>query len=578
MEAIDRTFKQIIDTSIQYVVPVFQRDYKWDEEQWQRLWDDVERVSSKNGNTGHFLGSLVQIDSGRTTPSLSSWLVIDGQQRLATLTILVAALRDHLEDTGWPQDEDGPTKASLEDMFLRNRNVSGDREYKLSLRRTDNATLRGIIDRKDPATVEGNPSGQIRGCYKFFRERLNAPGFDPLALYNSVASLRIVEVTLKREVDDPQFVFESMNHTGVGLSQGDLIRNYLLMNLEEKEQTRLYSDYWRATEGYFREPDGALNDELFDAFLQDYLALKLNRNRREPRHRIYDEFKRHWDVLRGKGTLEQGLQEISRFAGYYAVFRGRQAPSTERLARALRDVRRRGTTSAVLVLRLYDCFDQKKNLTEAEFVSAFALIESYLFRRAVIGLQTRWGSYYRIFSEMARDIHNMADPTPLETVERVLRSWEEWYWHWRFPKDSEFIQALETHDLYSLGGVCKNLLDRLENFDTKEPSPTSTYTIEHVMPQSPGEEWQKMLGDDWQQVHAGWLHRLGNLTLTGYNPEMSNRSFEEKKTIKGGFKEAAVRLNQFVREQPQWTATEMDLRGKQLAERALKIWPYPRAS
>ena len=163
-------------------------------------------------------------------------------------------------------------------------------------------------------------------------------------------------------------------------------------------------------------------------------------------------------------------------------------------------------------------------------------------------------------------------------VAETLRRWEDWYWWWRFPRDDEFTKALQENDLYAMGNNCKHLLDRLENHDVKEPSPVGEYSSEHIMPQSLGSEWKKMLGKDWQQVHNTWLHRLGNLTLTGYNPEMSNRPFEVKKTNPGGFNQAAVRLNQFVREQPEWTSAEMEQRGKELAERALWIWPYPQSN
>ena len=153
--------------------------------------------------------------------------------------------------------------------------------------------------------------------------------------------------------------------------------------------------------------------------------------------------------------------------------------------------------------------------------------------------------------------------------------WEEWYWWWRFPRDDEFVKALRENDLYATGNNCKHLLDSLENHGEKELSPVGKYTIEHIMPQSPTQEWKKMLSTDWRQAHATWLHRLGNLTLTAYNPEMSNSSFEEKKAF---YDQSPVRLNQFVREQTKWTATEMENRGKQLAQQALRIWPYPKAN
>ena len=570
MQATDRNFREIINNSLQFIVPVFQRDYKWGSRQWQRLWDDVNRAASLNPATGHFLGSLVQIDTGRTTPSLSSWLVIDGQQRLATLTLMMTALRDHINETGWDGDDTGPTPELLDDLFLKNRHARGDARYKLSLRRTDDSTLHALVDGKGLDTLESRPSGQIAGGYQFFRERMR--DCNPSAIYNGIASLRIVEVTLNREHDDPQFIFESLNDTGIDLSPGDMVRNYLLMRLEEQEQTGLYLEYWSKIENHFRNDQGQMNDAEFNSFLQNYLALKTKVRRQIPDNSLYEAFKRYKETQAESG-LEHLLADLRRFAGYYAAFQGRMPGHPPGLVDAMRQVRRRGTTPAALVMQLWDCYDRQDTLAERDFIQALTLIESYLLRRAVMGVQTRWGSYWSTFAGFA---HNIGDKPPLEHLRQDFAGIESWKWNWRFPTDREFAKALEERDLYSLDVTCKRILERLENFETKEPSVTDNLSIEHIMPQSPGPEWQEMLGENWQQVHSQWLHRMGNLTLTGYNPEMSNRPFDDKKTIPGGFSDSAVHLNRFVREQQVWTAAEMEARGKDLAQRALRIWPHPR--
>ena len=564
MQATDRTFRQIIDTSIQFIVPVFQRDYKWEKEQWQRLWEDISRAESGNADPGHFLGSLVQIDTGRTTPSLGSWLVIDGQQRLATLTLLVVALRDHINATGCVDGKEALTVDLLDDLFLKNRHI-GDAMYKLCLRRSDDATLHTLVDGKGLTDVEGSTSGQVEGAYQFFRERLRTTKCNPSKIFNGISSLRIVEVTLKRDVDDPQFVFESLNGTGVDLSQGDMVRNYLLMNLKEQEQNELYTKYWSKTESYFRDADRKLNDSEFDSFLGDYIALKRKDSQQVQQSRIYDEFKKSRATIQGETTLEQMMEDIRRFASYYAKFTWPEQESSEKLSEAISNMRVLGTTPSTLIMQLYSYFDNHGTLTEGDFICSLGLIESYLIRHAVLGSRSR--SYWSIFARMASVIDEQA---PFDSLKIALRQQE----FWRFNTDQEFAHALREHNIYWLG-VCKHILDRLENFDTKEPSPVSTYTIEHIMPQSLTDEWSCMLGEDSEEIHGEWLHRLGNLTLTAYNSEYSNLSFEEKKTIRGGFNESAVHLNQFVRNQSRWTAAQMEEHGKMLAERALKIWPYP---
>jgi predicted transport protein len=217
-------------------------------------------------------------------------------------------------------------------------------------------------------------------------------------------------------------------------------------------------------------------------------------------------------------------------------------------------------------MRLFECYDQHKTLSAEQFQEALSLIESYIFRRAILGEQTR--GYWQVFANLAYRI----DPAnPLISLKVGLARLRDNY---RFPADDEFEKALEERDLYGKR-VCFDLLERLENHGSKELTDVSTYTIEHVMPQNSElvPEWQSMLGPDWREIQRVWLHRLGNLTLTGYNSTYSDRPFEAKQTIQGGFEESSVRLNRFIREQVVWTAAEMERRGKLLAARALAIWP-----
>ena len=553
MHAQDRTFREIIGNSIQFIVPVFQRDYKWGQEQWQRLWDDINRVGSGKINAGHFLGSLVQIDTGRTTPALSSWLVIDGQQRLATLTLLAAALRDHINSIELEESESSLTVGVLDDHFLKNRHGKGDEGYKLILRRTDNATLHAIVDGNYSNAFDGSTSGQVADAYKFFRGQLS--GCDPAALYNSIATLRIVEVTLDRDHDDPQFVFESLNDTGVDLSEGDKVRNYLLMSLEEQEQNYLYTEYWSKIEDNFRGEDGNLDDGLLNPFLQNYMVLKLKGLEQIRRNQIYDKFKESRNTIQGEGTLEQLLADMRRFAGYYATFEGRKAMPSRRLASAMGNLRHLGNTPAVLIMRLWDCYDHLHTLTEGNFIRALGLIESYLLRHTICGHQIR--SFRRIFAEMTLDID---EETPAESLCRTLAKPRGSYDFWTFQSDNAFSKAIQTTNLARFQ-ICKYILERLENFENKEPTETKCLQIEHIMPQNP-ENWKKTLGENWRQIHEEWLHRLGNLTLTGHNPEMSDLCFEHKKTIKGGYNDATVRITKFVREQPVWTSEQMKTRGR----------------
>lgn len=555
MKAIDCPFAKIINGTSQFVIPVFQRDYSWTEAECEQLWQDILQIADDPTARGHFIGSVVYISTGDTSAAFTRWLLIDGQQRVTTLTLLLAALRDHILQTGWTGTEDGPTAKRVEAYFLKNVEEEGNRRHKLVLRRHDQATLQAILDGTE---LPDEASERIRDNYEWFREQLAAA--DPEMMYRGIGRLIVVDVTLDRGADDPQLIFESLNSTGMDLSQSDLIRNFVLMRLPEKEQTRLYETYWSKIEHLFRG-----SEKTFDAFVRDYLALRSRATKQGKADEIYFAFRR---AFGGIGTeaedLDELLTKLLRFAGYHAAFSiggGAPEPVREPLAR----LRRLVDVPAILVMRLFECHDSGSLATE-QFAEAVGLIESYVFRRAICGEQTR--GYWQVFANLAYQI----DPErPFESLLVGLARQRDSY---RFPTDEEFFKALAEREVYGKR-VCFELLDRLENHGSKEPTDTSGYSIEHIMPQNEKlvPEWREMLGENWSETQQQWLHRLGNLTLTGYNSMYSDRPFAEKQTIPGGFNESSVRLNKYVREQSQWTPAEMESRGQDLARRALSIWP-----
>ena len=371
-----------------------------------------------------------------------------------------------------------------------------------------------------------------------------------------------MDVKLERHVDSPQLVFESLNSTGVDLSQSDLIRNYLLMGLQEDAQTELYNELWSKIENDFRRASS-----VPDTFLRDYIALNQKTTTQTRADRIYLEFKKFWQPSDAVETREL-LEDMARFSSSYVSLLRPSIVQNKDLIGPLNSLRSGGVgiTHATLVMRLFDCVEQG-TLTWAEFTQALELIKSYLIRRAVLGLQSR--NYWTTFARMA---HAISEDSPLESLKVAMARQG---FNNRFPSDDEFQAAIQEDALYRLR-ICFHVLASLENAGQKEPSPTGDYSIEHIMPQSIDDvpEWKNMLGGNWEEVHETWLHRLGNLTLTAYNSEYSNRPFEVKKSITGGFNDSAVRLNKFVREQASWTVKEMSERGKQLAKRAVEVWPY----
>jgi predicted transport protein len=333
------------------------------------------------------------------------------------------------------------------------------------------------------------------------------------------------------------------------------------MRLPEKEQTRLYEAYWSKIENLFRG-----SERTFDAFVRDYIALRTQASKQEKADEIYFAFRREFGSIGSNpASLDGLLQELLRFARYHAAFSigsGGPPEVREPLAR----LRRLVDVPAILVMRLFDCQDVHGTLSIDQFAQALGLIESYVFRRAICGEQTR--GYWQVFANLA---YRIANERPLESLKVGLARFPDSY---GFPGDEDFRKALEERDVYHKR-VCFDLLDRLENHGSKETTDTSKYSIEHIMPQNEKlpTEWREMLGAKWQAEQSEWLHRLGNLTLTGYNSTYSDRPFQDKKSVPGGFAESSVRLNKFVREQAVWTSAEMKVRGEELASRALGIWP-----
>ncbi|MFO1159326.1 MAG: DUF262 and DUF1524 domain-containing protein [Reyranellaceae bacterium] len=556
MKAIDRPFTKIINGTMQFVIPVFQRDYTWTEDNCEQLWKDILRIAQDPSDRGHFLGSVVYIATGDSAAGFTRWLLIDGQQRLTTLTLLLTALRDHIADTNWSGSVDGPTANRIDAYFLKNLHEEGERHHKLVLRRKDREMLRALLDRRE---VPSEVSEHIRENYDYFREQIAES--DPELVYRGIGRLVVVDVTLDRNIDDPQLIFESLNSTGLDLTQADLIRNFILMRLPEKEQTDLYENYWSKIEALF---DGA--ERIFDSFVRDFIALRVQSSKQEKADEIYFAFRREFaDIGSKKESLAQFLIELLRFARYHAAF----SIGTERwlqLHEPLARLRRLVDVPAIVIMRLFDCHDRLNTLDAKDFSKAIGLLESYVFRRAICGEQTR--GYWQVFANLA---YRIDLESPLESLHVRLALLPETY---AFPKDEDFRKALEERDIYHMR-VCFELLDNLENRESKERSDTSKYSIEHIMPQNENlsPAWRKRLGADWQRVQREWLHRLGNLTLTGYNSTYSDRPFEEKKTVKGGFSESSVRLNKYVREQDEWTEKEIERRGKELAKRALALWP-----
>ncbi|KNE17506.1 DUF262 and DUF1524 domain-containing protein [Helicobacter pylori] len=526
----------------QLVIPIYQRVYSWEKEQCKQLWDDIIKIGGDDKMDGHFIGSILYVLDG-ITHSNNALLIIDGQQRLTTITLLLTALRDHWSDK----------RKEIEDHYLINSDKGGDKKFRLILSESDKDTLLSLIDKDRRKPSE--PSSKIMENFKLFEEWVS--NTDKLeTIFKGLEKLMIVEIALEKGKDDPQLIFESMNSKGMELTQTDLIRNYIVMETEIEKQEGFYNKYWRAMEEDFKQ-----NKKWFDRFVRHYLTIK---TREIPNiKKVYVELK---DYRQKEGIgIEDLLKDLQKYCGYFCqiVFKKETDKDLNKALGFLVDLEMDVIYS--LLLELYSDYSDGV-LSNDDFRRSIALIESYICRRAVCGLGTN--SLNKVFPSFAKHIQKNEYFKSLKAHFGYLTN------NQRFPNNDEFKNLFITIDFYKFKKN-KYFFERLENFDREERVYTREYTIEHIMPQKLTEEWEKDLGENFKEIHNKYLHTIGNLTLTGYNPEYSNKSFQEKQGMEKGFKDSPLRLNQGLRGLESFGEEEIKKRANDLADLALKIWTYP---
>ncbi|GAA7966703.1 DUF262 and DUF1524 domain-containing protein [Helicobacter pylori] len=529
----------------QLVIPIYQRLYSWEKEQCKQLWDDIIKIGGNDKMGGHFIGSILYV-LDRITHSNNALLIIDGQQRLTTITLLLIALRDHLSDE--------VKRKEIEDHYLINSNRDGDKKFRLILSESDKDTLLYLIDkdRRKPSEL----SLKIVENFKLFEEWVS--NTDKLeTIFKGLEKLMIVEIALEKGKDDSQLIFESMNSKGIELTQTDLIRNYIVMETEIEKQEGFYSKYWRTMEEDFKQ-----NKKWFDRFVRHYLTIK---TRDIPNiKKVYVVLK---DYRQKEGIgIEDLLKDLQKYCGYFCqiVFKKEDDKDLNKALGFLVDLEM--DVIYPLLLELYSDYSDGV-LSKDDFIPIIALIESYICRRAVCGLGTN--SLNKVFPSFAKHIQKDEYFKSLKAHFCSLTN------NQRFPNNDEFKDCFIMIDFYKFQ-TKEYFFERLENFDTKEPVNTKGLTTEHIMPQKLTEEWERDLGENFQEIHDKYLHTIGNLTRTGYNPKYSNKSFQEKQGMEKGFKDSPLRLNQGLRDLESFGEEEIKKRANDLADLALKIWTYPK--
>lgn len=586
MEAHDIDFLELLDGNKQFAVPIFQRRYSWEKKHCERLWDDVMSLGKDSMNRFHFLGSIVYIDSKvSNTSKVRELQVIDGQQRLTTLTLLLAALSRAINE----QDVDiDITPEELSDYYLNIRRKDGLR-YKQLLTPHDKDTLIQLLEGNSKEwfhIVDQGETGfliqllenkklpvdaapQLVENYRFFQDKLKQA--DLKSVYAGIQRLRIVDIVLHRPYDDPQLIFESLNSTGRELSQADLIRNYVLMGQEPSFQDRLYEVYWLPMEQRFGDQYG----DSFDWFIRDYLTLK---TRQIPKiGGVYERFKVYIQERMSSEaleTIEPIIEDISRYSKHYIRIALDKEENTK-LRDCFADINTlEATVTFPFLLEVYEDYT-RGGIRKWELIEILQLVESYVFRRVICDIPTN--SLNTTFA--TRLMPKVNKNNYLESLKETFLNLSHQSYRYRYPSDSEFKQEFLVKGVYNNLRRCQYLLRKLENHDNKQPiRRIEDYTVEHIMPQNPdlSDEWKEELGKNWQEIQEKYLHTIGNLTLTGYNSELSDHSFSEKKEHEpGGFRDSRLRLNDSLLRVPKWNEDAILARAKKLAEKALKIWIYP---
>lgn len=562
MDAQHTTLFKLLDGSKQYRIPQYQRLYSWDRVHCERLFRDIERLAvSLDTGKSHFIGSIVYISKSTKAAGTNQFLVIDGQQRLTTISLLILAM---LSDPNF-EAVTGQTKVAQLNRYIRNNDEGRESPLfpKLVLTRTDNDHFHEVMS----AVEEGrmfSANNRLKRNFDFLRSLFQESETPTDLIWQAIGQLDLVYISLNAASDNPQAIFESLNSTGKDLSQTDLIRNFLLMGHDEDTQIRLYQNFWLPIEGLFRDRQ----DSEFDDFTRAYVATKLGAFPRKTE--VFREFKNFVESQVGAGVSpDDQLDDLLNYANNYASINFGPHPD-KKLEQSLRRLRALRIRSLNPLLMIF--LDSKSSLPmPVDLVAKSAsLIESYLIRRlfAGIGNNALDNTFSTILSSM-----NDSEFEGLERLEEALLGLKG---KARFPRNAEVIQKGSLMDLYS-SPLRHFVLKGIEmGLDPKGIGLSVDLTIEHVMPQKLSTDWLRELGADAEAIHARLVHTIGNLTLTPYNSELGNMSFTKKKTaLVSGLNKAKIAMTQSVIEQEHWGEAEILARAEKLMDLAVKIWKEP---
>ncbi len=542
MKASETKLQKIIEGTNQYVVPLFQRTYSWGKREWKTLWDDLMEIYEEGTQRDHFMGSIVTMPTTSVPEGVAKFTLIDGQQRITTFFILLAAIRNHAR-----KHEIGKLGEEIEHTLLRNVYKSGLDQLKLLPTHVDRAAFLAIVGGAVPDME--TPIGK---AHHFFDKLLEKHELDLEKLKQVlVSSLSLVSIVLDRD-DNPHLIFESLNAKGRALTQADLLRNYFFMRVHVDQQERIYTEHWIPMQQN-------LGDDLTEC-IRHFL---MRGGKMVKQGDVYIALKENADSKSPTGVVAY-LHELAKFAKYYTHMIHPETEPERRISMRMERLNRIEVTTAYpLILNIYDDYSSGVISLE-DFTGVLDTIENFMMRRWVCGVPTY--TLNKLFPSLYTQAK--ARGNFMDGLRAILASKN-------YPKDAEFRDRLTDSALYAGGERLQKtrlLLERIEDsFGHHETIEQGTLTIEHIMPQTLTPWWREHLGENCDETHAMLLHTLGNLTLTGYNGELTNDTFLAKRKI---LLESHLELNGEFAGVQQWTGTEIKSRAAGLADCALRVWPY----
>lgn len=547
MKPNSQNLHDVLSRQIQYVVPVFQRYYRWEKPQWEKLWENLLELRSPESKGQHFMGFLVFVPE---INQLDFRLhVIDGQQRLTTLSLLLVAVRNTAEENGF-----NDFAREITDKYLIDPHKTGDEKFRILLKLRDRQEYEAAVSGEDA------PDGRVTRALSYFEGRLaESPDLSEvngLRRFLALVMSKLEFMCATLEDDNPYNIFKSLNSTGVPLGAADLIRNFVFMNLKPAKHDEFDKKLWAPLERHFTRANGVIDDDTLSAFMRDFL-MRDGRYVSKEKEKVFEVFE---DRCTATGFSPEALAiELNRFADYYMVIRGEREDRCEPVTTALDRINSlKHSTTYPLLLQLFERRNQG-GLSDADLSQAIELLVGFILRRNICGLDTR--RYGETFTKACASL----DSSPVQSLERYLLNSG-------YPDDARFKEAFVRCNLYE-SKYCRFVLTSIEESRGHlEPAVLAGADIEHIMPQTLTHHWRHDLGPDADRIHAAWLHTPGNLTLSAYNETLSNRPFSEKRLH---YAQSNIGITRELAKFEKWSEPEIRQRGEAMAVVAAKIWIGP---